>query len=322
MIVCNKLTQTINKMKQATSNIKDSAIKIFITLLVLSSLQLMAQKAPPEFSVHAGGGIATYCFQPISKEVSSLGYNWDLGAGFTGFVSRQVGIHIGAGIGQFDVKSKVKQLNTVTLNIQDPDFTDPRAEYYDLYTTLNDYNEIHKSFFINIPVMLQFQSRQREYWSWKNTQKAGFYAMGGAKLFFLLSNKYEVRVPTMYNKAYFPELADTEHGAWLDGPPYKGFGTFDGNTKNGTLDFAVLVTFSLELGVKWRIDNNMFIYTGAFFDCGLFDPIKDSRKPYENYTKPEDLKDNLTILKFSDKANLMTVGIKLRLAFTRPQRPY
>jgi hypothetical protein len=299
-------------MKKTTTKTAKFAKKLLVLLLMFSSLHLMAQKAPHEFSINAAAGISTYAFSPTPKKASSLGYNCDFGFGFTGFFSRQVGVHVGAGFGLFNVKSKVNKLYSLTPDLYDKDI----ELHYELHTTLNGYNDIHKTLYINLPVMIHFQTIQKQYWSWKNTQKAGFYAMGGFKVLFLFNNKYEARVPTMYNAAYYPTLNN-----WADTQEFKGFGTFKGNAVTGSLDFGVLVTFSLEMGVKWRIENNMFIYTGVFFDCGLNDPIKDSRKPYNQFTEPYQLKE-MTILKYADRANLMAVGVKVHFAFSRKARAF
>jgi hypothetical protein len=309
-------------MKKMTTKATVFAKRLFILLFMLSSLHVIAQrgKAPHEFFAHAGGGISTYAFSSAPKKASSVGYNFDIGIGFTGFVSQQIGIHVGAGFGQFNVKSKVNALYTLTTNLRDDYFTDPREEFYDLHTYLKGYNDIHKTLFINIPIMFHFQTKQKQYWSWKNTQKAGFYAMGGVKVFFLFNNKYEARIPNMYNEAYFPEMDN-----WAKTQQFRGFGNFEGNAVKGNLDFGVLATFSIEMGVKWRIENNMFIYTGAFFDCGLNDPIKDSRKTFGNFTDGLDavkLLEEVTILKYSERANLMSVGIKIHFAFSRKTRPF
>lgn len=305
-------------MKKIIIKTTNTTLTLCLIFCVLSSSYVMAQKkSPPEFSLHAGAALATYAFKSAPKEASSLGYSSDFGVGFTGFFSQQLGIHVGASFGFFNVKSKVSKLQTLTPALYDDEHPNLR---YDLYTTLSGYNDIHKTLFVNIPVMLQFQTKQRQYFSWKNTQKAGFYAAGGVKVFFLFNNKYEARVASLYNAAYYPQLDN-----WADTQEFKGFGTFNNSGRGfdvtGNLDFGILVALALEAGVKWRIDNHIFIYTGAFFDCALNDPIKDSRKPHENYIHPNDLSD-LTILKYANKANLMTVGVKLRFAFTRPQRAY
>jgi len=202
--------------------------------LLFCSSALMAQKAPHEFSVNAGAGVATYAFSPIPKKASSVGYNADFGFGFTGFVSRQIGIHVGAGFGIINVKSKVNKLFTLTPGLLDVD-GDGNDLPYELHSTLNKYNDIHKTLYISIPLMLHFQTIQSQYWSWKNTQKAGFYAMGGFKVMFLFNNKYEARIPSMYNAAYYPSLDN-----WADTQNFKGFGTFNGSAVKGNFDFGVL----------------------------------------------------------------------------------
>jgi len=303
-------------MKKVVSKKRNSAIILFLIFFALSSLQLLAQKAPQEFTVHAAGGIATYAFQPTVKG-PSLGYNSDFGLGFTGFFNRQLGVHVGAGFGFFNVKSKVATLKTVTTGLVDQ----INNLDYDLYTTLSGYTETHKSLYINIPVMFVFQTQQRQYWSWKQSPKASFYAMGGLKLLFLFNNQYDVGVESIYNAAYYTKLKN-----WAATQQFFGLGNFNNNNKgyssSGKMDFGIMATFTVELGVKWRIDNNIAIYTGAFFDCGLNDPIKGNRRSYEEFIYEDNLKDNLTIMKFANRSNLMTVGIKVRLAFSKRQRAY
>jgi len=305
-------------MKKVTIKMANAALKLCMTLLIFSNLQAIAQKAPPEFSLHAGGGISTYCFQASPKGTSSLGFISDFGFGFTGFVSQQVGIHTGVSFGLFNVKSRTSDILTTTPNLV---YTDNyQILNYDLHTTLHGYTELHKSLFVSIPAMLQFQTKQKQYWSWRRSQKAGFYAMGGVKVLFLLNNRYEIRLNSFNNIAEF-----TDFGVGQGTQTFAGLGNFDndkmGFNTAGKLDFGIMAVAALETGVKWRVDNNIFIYTGVFFECGLNDPIKDGRQLQNNFIWPEQL-ENLSIIKFSNKANLMSVGIKLRFAFTRYQRPY
>jgi len=293
---------------------RTSATKLFLLICAISSFQLMAQKAPAEFSVHAAGAISTYCFQPLSKGNSSIGGTGDFGAGFTGFLSQQIGIHVGVGIGFFNVKSKIANLKTITPQLSTID-DQGRVRFYDLHTTLSGYTEIHKSIFMSIPVMLQYQTQQKQYWGWKQSPKPSFYAMAGLKVLFLFNNKYEASIQTLENIGKF------EMGPPAGTQEAPGFGVFAGNQSSGKMDFGIMAMAAVELGVKFRLGNNVAIYTGAFFDCGLNDPIKDSRKSYGNYIYQEDLNE-LTILKAADRINLMTVGIKVRVAFSKSQRPY
>ena len=290
--------------------LRSYALAVFLLLPAV----LLAQKAPHEFSVNAGAGISTYAFTPIPKKSSSLGYITDFGFGFTGFISRQVGIHVGVGFGLFNIKSKVDTLFNLKKGLLD--FDEHGKELpYELHTSLINYHDMHKSLFINIPLMFHYQSFQKQYWSWRKTQKVGFYGRGGVKLLLLFKNQYEATIPTMYNKAYYPTIDN-----WADTQEFKGFGTFAGKIQQGDLDFGLLATLSLEAGVKWRIENNVFIYTGLYFDCGLNDPIKDNRKPWGDFKDGLDavnLLNDVTILKYATRANMMVVGIKLHFAFSK-----
>ena len=331
-------------MKKVIIKTTTLAIILFITLFAFGSLRVAAQKkAAPEFSLYACGGVSTYWFHQLHlptkgitslgyntkygtefhestfKGIKSLGYSSDFGFGFSGFFSRQVGIHTGVGFGLLNVKSTLN-LSNITLNQWDED-----AELnYELHTKLTGYTEIHKTMFVTIPLMLQFQTKQKQHWNFNKTQKAGFYAMAGAKAHFLVSNKYATTVTTLSRAAYYPDYG-TEYGSgWAGTQIHQGYGDFSGIDNSGKLDLGVLVLFTCELGVKWYIDKNLFVYTGAFFDCGLYDSTikdKDNRQPYETFTSPEQLAE-LKLLKFSDKINLMVAGIKIRFAFSRRQTVY
>ena len=304
-------------MKKLISK-KNISVILFLMFFALSNLQLLAQKAPAEFTFHGAGGVSLYAFQPAVK-ASSLGYNADFGLGFNGFFSRQFGIHIGAGIGYFNVTSKVAKLETITYGKLDQ----VNGLYYDLYTTLSGYSEIHQSLYVNIPVMFIFQTAQNsQHWNRRQAQKPSFYAMGGVKVLLLFNNKYEAGVKSLFNKAYYTAL-----GSWAGTQTFAGYGNFDnhgkGYSNSGKItDFGIMAAFAAEVGVKWHVSKNAAIYTGAYFDCGLHDPIKDSRQPYEKYISEEDLQDDLTIMKFSNRANLMTAGIRVRFSFSKRQRGY
>jgi hypothetical protein len=286
-------------------------------LLLFCPSALIAQRANKpahEFSAYASGGFANYHFKGSPKKTSSVGFGTDIGFGFTGFVGHQVGFHAGAGFGLYNIRSKTPDLQSITSPLFDHEY----GLSYDLHSTLMGYTEIYKTMYVSIPVMFQFQTRQKQYLNWRRSQKAGFYAQGGIKVLFLIENKFETRLDTMQNWAYYPNEKN-----WAKTQKFKGFGSFEGTTNAGNMNFGVMVMASLEVGVKWRVTSNFFIYTGGFFDCALNDPMKDNREPYQKYHDPlrGDL-EHIPLLSFMEKANLMSVGVKLRFAFTRYQRPY
>jgi hypothetical protein len=125
----------------------------------------------------------------------------------------------------------------------------------------------------------------------------------------LVNNKYTTEVASLYNTAYYPEYDN-----WISNQPALGLGTFNGNSVKGKLKFNVLAMFAFEAGFKWQLGKKFFLYTGAYFDCGLHDSTKKSRIPFNDITTPEHLA-NLTLLDFSKRMNLLAVGVKLRFAF-------
>jgi len=298
-------------------------MKLILVLFALSFLHLSAQKTSHEFSIYGGGGFSFFAYSPSLRSASSGGFSGDAGVGFTGFVSPQVGFHVGVGFGTYNIKAKVGTLKTITSGLEQI-LSNGGLLLFDLHTTLSGYRETQKATFLSIPVMLQFQTKQKQEWIWKRSEMKGFYAMGGVKVNILLKNEYEAQVETLNNLAYYPE-ADN----WSGTQTFAGLGTFDGNSANGNLKLGVHVVFAFEAGMKWRISRNLFLYTGAFFDCGLNDLAKNSRVALTDYTYTQYLtyintstdSKYLTLLEFTDRINLMTVGIKLRLAFFKtPER--
>jgi hypothetical protein len=175
-------------MKKVINKKRISAVVLFLMFFTLSSLQLLAQKKEPsEFTAHAAGAFSTY-LQP-AVEGTSVGYNSDFGIGFNGFFNQQVGIHLGIGLGFFNIKSTVTNIEKTKTS----EHGSVNGFSYDLHTTLSGYTETHKSMFLSVPVMFIFQTQKNQQLSWRQSKKPSFYLMGGAKALLLFNNKYEAK---------------------------------------------------------------------------------------------------------------------------------
>ena len=291
-------------MKHLIKLQRNLLIPIVFLLVVFNVLDITAQKNQHEFSISGGGGFSTFLYQPPVNGVTSLGYNGDVAVGFTGFLSPHWGVHTGVGFGFIQVNAKIKELHTTT-----KDLIDRNKFVFDLYTTLHNYKENHQTLSLYVPLMLQFQTAQKQDRNWRKSQKVSFYAMGGVKGFFFVSNKYEAKVDSLFNAAYYPEFDN-----WAATQIFAGLSKFDGNKTEGNTKLNVMISFALETGIKTRIGRNLFLYTGVFFDCGLNDPLKKSRQHYSKYIYAEEL-ERFTLLSLSKGTHLLNTGIKLRLAF-------
>jgi hypothetical protein len=297
---------------------------IIILVAAISSLHLSAQ-AVHEFSVHTGGGLSTLRYQLSSGDYSG-GFGGDFGIGYTYFSVKERavktgkvfqehwGIHTGIGLGFYNAKAKLNNVKTVTANLDDGDAV---FNKFDLHTILSGYNETQKAVFLNIPVMASFQIEQ-------------FYVMTGIKFGIPLNGKYNSKDATLTNLAYYPEL-----NGWLPdpnnlekAPKFRGLGEFKGKKYDGKIDLGVSTMLSLETGMKWSLNDNLVLYTGMYFDYGLNNVVKGGNKPFINYplNNPENFTTNSVLSSyidssksstFTDKVNVMAVGIKLRLALEK-----
>jgi hypothetical protein len=285
-----------------------------LMLFIISALNVSA-KSPNEFGIY-GEGSYMFFFQPKLigvHGVSSTGFGGDLGMSFTGFFSEQFGFHVGLDVGMYNVKNTVNNISFCT-----PDYgyaLNPLVEgekhYYDLYTDLFGYYEKHRMALMSVPLMLQFQTPRRLFY---NTEKV-FYAATGVKLNYLINSQYDVEVESFRNEAHFKEINN-----WGGTQEFVEFGRFKGNTSNGQFGYFMPV-FTVETGLKWYFPHRFILYTSIFFEYVLNDPTKDDRDDFNNYTSGKDFQ-NLSLLKFSNNTNLMSAGIKLRLAFVKTKRSH
>jgi hypothetical protein len=292
-------------MKKIKKENRKIILKLVPLLFLLSSLPVLAQP-PHEFAVFAGLGFPKYhCQPPVKGGQSTTGFGGVIGGSFTGFTNDNIGFHIGAGLSLYRVEATVDKIDIYT-----PDLIDANGRRYNLSTDLKNYTESHRTLLLTIPLMAQFQTGQGMTWSRNSNMNHAFYMLAGLKLNVLLNSDYEITVDSLINKAYYPELdnkAETQR--------FAGFGHFKGKSANWNFDFAVLTTFALEAGGKWQIADNLYLYTGLFFDYGLNDPTKKNRKPTTDYIDPS--LENFQLLKFSNRIHPLIFGLKVRLAFTK-----
>jgi len=130
-----------------------AVLKFILVFFTLNILPASAQKSPNELSIYCGSGLASYLLRD-----ASIGYSFDAGIGFTGFFSPRWGIHIGAGMGFYNVKASAYNLQSFK-----PEMKDCAGNLYDLYSTLNSYHETQNPIFVTFPVMLQFQTKQNHF---------------------------------------------------------------------------------------------------------------------------------------------------------------
>jgi len=284
---------------------------MIILIFAVSSLYAWSQEAPVhEFSAYTGFGLSPLRYQ-LSQGDRSGGFGGDFGVGYTWYrtnvritgtgkvFNERWGIFSGLGLGLYGAKAKLDDEKKVTENLKDSE-----NDIFDLPTTLSGYKETQRAIYLNIPVMAQFQLER-------------YYVLGGLKFGIPLGGKYKSKDATLTNVAYYPEYEN-----YLYGPKTQGLGTFDHQNSDGKLKYGVVLMLSLEGGVNWRINRNFSLYSGLYFDFGLNNVSKNKQKQFVEFDyKTADVNSRFTtnsvMSVFTDKVNIMAVGVKARLAYVK-----
>ena len=167
---------------------------------------------------------------------------------------------------------------------------------------------------MHIPVMLRFQPKlplHLRHWSNEYKQYQGFYAMSGIKLYIPVKYEYESDITALSNAAYYPE-ADN----WAATQLFAGLGDFDGKAYDGKLNLTPSFMLAFEAGLKWRLNNYLLLYAGAYLDFGLNNTVRNNRMSVRNFIVVDHLTD-FTMMSFNNRTNIMAAGVRLRLAFFR-----
>lgn len=286
-------------------------MKKFISIIlffVLSSLFVWAQEAPVhEFSAYSSFGLSSFRYK-LSQGNRSGGIGGDFGVGYTWYrtnvrvtgtgrvFNERWGIYTGLGVGLYGAKSKFPNGSEVV-----KDTKDSENDNIQLHSKLSDYKEKQRLTSLNIPVMAQFQIQD-------------YYAMAGLKLGIPLGGKYKTKKnATITNEAYYPEYEN-----WLTTQKFAGYGVFD-HQSDGDLKFGVSVMLTMEGGMNWRLDRHFSLYTGLYFDVGLNNAAKNKKQTFVDYhttgSNKASFSTNSMMTAFTEKANLMAVGVKVRLAY-------
>ena len=290
---------------------KNNIILLFVLANMYVSAQTRSQKDPNEISIHIGGGLSSIHDQ-VSGAKFINGYSFDFGIGYTYFFHQNLGLYVGVAPGIYHTRKNAH------MDVFTPDLTDRNGYRFDLYTQFN-YHEAFKNMFLNIPVMLQFQTKQKGQLRYQNTSKS-FYAMAGIKAAIPLKDRYQSEIKTVTNAAYYPEFNN-----WAATQRFAGLGTFDDRSSdNGNLNLKTpCIRLAFEVGVKWRFKmqnkNNYLLYTGMYCDFGLNTTTNNIRTPMRNYIAVDHITD-FTLLTFSDRINMMTAGVVVRLAFSQQRQ--
>ena len=277
---------------------------LFFCLLLFCST-LCAQSLH-EFSLHSGGGLSALRYNPkLGKQ--SNGLDRHFGFGYVFFVAPWFGLATGTEIAFYSAEFNMKNFKTQYWA------TDFEGEDFEFRSDVSKYKEKQVATMLQIPLMLQIQTGvQYQY-----------YLMAGAKIAVSLPNSHSSS-SNFINSGHYEE----ENYEYIT-QQFVGFGTFTDRRAENKANFKSTVFASMEAGMKWKFQDGLSIYTGAYFDYGLTDILKKQNAEqlpqiveyYDGKENPPHFavnsvfhsKDN-TSQAFVNKVMPMAAGIKVKLA--------
>lgn len=221
--------------------------KLIITVIAALSAMAMNAQSRHEFSVSAGGGLSSMQYE-LAEGDYKLGFGGNIGLGYTFFFSEHFGLGTGA---EFSLFNSTGAYNNNFLNSLPS--TDG-VEAYEQRYYLNGFEEKQQSLLVNIPLMFQYQTGG----------KHRFYLSAGAKLGIPVRVSYKSTASEISSTGYYA-AQNVEYST----QEFLGFGQLQGNKSEGDSDLKLAVMASLEAGMKWRVGEKSYLYTGIYADYGL-----------------------------------------------------
>ena len=291
---------------------KNTRIIIISLYALLMCLTVKAQEDYPkhEFSVGGFAGIMSLKHD-LEQGTSSDKLSGGIGLGYTYFFSKNIGLATGLDFAFYNQDIKLGEVSG-----SHQAFDLEVREDFEFRYNLKDYTEQQSAFYLNIPIMMHYQFAE--------TENMIFYAAAGGKIGLPINGKYKSITGNLKTEGYYPHNKDL-----IDDVPFRGFGEFPVSANEDKIKYKMSVSLAFETGVKWKLSNEMFLYTGVFVDYGLNDIKKEDmgRKPLVQYNplNPEDHVYSGILSSsnekegqentFVKKINTMGYGLKVRLAF-------
>jgi hypothetical protein len=189
------------------------------------------------------------------------------------------------------------------------------SEYY--RAQIAGYAEQQHITYLQVPLMVRYK-----------IQVAGdhkFYAAAGIKVGYSIITHYNSTIAKLTTTRYFP---DTEE-EFLPDMSNHGIGVFSNQSTKGSMAFKTgNISATLEIGMRWRISQRMSLYTGVFFDYGLWETgprQSETNLPLVTYDDANNTllynsmlssKNQESNTLYVDKLGLLAVGLKISLAFS------
>ncbi|GHS85213.1 hypothetical protein FACS1894201_04670 [Bacteroidia bacterium] len=258
-----------------------------------------------EFGVHLNGGMGALMYKPDDGTLSS-GLGVGVGLDYNLSLGKRLLLSTGAEMHTFNRKLSGADLSGAT------DATDATRTNFEFRYALSDYKEQQQLLLLQIPVMFHFLIG-------KYPEKQCIMFGIGAKIGVPMSFTYKSQATDIHAAGYYlPE------GALYDKQTFMGFGDFKTNDQSSSIAAKVSVSASVDLGMRWTLENNNKFFLGVYLDYGLTNLLTDDKGSMIDYnaTSPTTYAAKSVLISKNGAAgnpyvkDVKTTAIGVKMAFT------
>ena len=242
-------------------------LAILLAIAIITTCSVSAQvfkRQRHELSFHVGAGLSTLQYDlQAGKHKNGIGFQF--GGGYAYFFHRDWALRSGVEIAFYNANAGLKNFS----DSYDVSGATPEGNYTFSYE-INRYSETQQAMYVNIPLMLQFQTGRTYI----------FYGAIGGKVGFPVNASARVKKHDLTTKGYFPR-----EGRTYDDLPQFGFGGYEyRKSKTGLDNMKLHYMLSAEAGLKWKVLKGNDLYTGVYVDYGLNNVQSENDKTFVNST--------------------------------------
>lgn len=238
-----------------TTSKKRRGLKLLLLAIVLISAGKSYGQSKQELSLHFNSPMASLSFEQGQGE-QSMGDGLGLGVTYSYYLNENWSLATGAEIQSFSGDVRYDAINDAFQT------TDIEGEEFEFRYTLRDFSEEKETYYLNIPLKIQYET----------TGQIRFFAAGGAKIGFNVDSKYRSQAASLVTSGYY-----SQYDAELNAPEFMGFGDFAAiATNRKSEDLKTSYMLSMETGLKFLLKNDQAFYVGLFLDYGLNDLKKET----------------------------------------------
>lgn len=259
-------------------------------LLVLSTAKVSGQEVA--FSI--SGGVTG--MQKPSSNLSD-GHNFGFSALYMHPLQEKLSIGAGMEFGAYSVTKKISNYKETYSAI------DTQGDPFEFRYKLAKFTEDLKGNYLAIPIKLQYEGPTL------GSENLRLYAAVGIKyqLFFKATSKRSLEA--VETSGYYPQW-DAE----LFGPTWVGFGKLGDKKEEDKLKLNNGFFVLGEVGMKYTLSEDQFLYVGIYGDCDLASSGKEN-KALMSYDNGEKINSVLQGESDKYKLRMFNVGIKVTYSF-------